>query len=315
MKAARLRQLGGPEQVVYEDAPAPRAGPGDALVRVYATGITPTELSWDPTYGRPDGSPRLPVIPGHEVSGVVEAVGPQSDIVGVGEAVYGLTDFTRDGAAAEYVVVAARNLAPKPVSLDHAHAAAVPLSALTAWQALFDHAGLGRGHRVLIHGASGGVGTFAVQLAHLHGIYVIGTGSTRNIEFIKQLGADQALDYGKVRFEDEVHDVDAVIDTVGGDTLRRSWQTLLSGGILVSIVEPISEDEAARHDARGKYFIVEPDRRELTEIRQLIDTGKLAPVVARIVPLARAREAFEDGSSRHTRGKIVIQVRTEEEDD
>lgn len=311
MKAARLHQRGGAEQIVYEDAPMPSPAQSDALVRVYATGITPAELSWDPTYSNPDGSSRIPIIPGHEVSGVVESLGAGVSGLQVGDPVYGLTDFYRDGAAAQYVAVHADDLAPKPQTIDHAHAAAVPLSGLTVWQALFDHADLSRGQRLLIHGAAGGVGTFTVQLARWRGIHVIATGSQHNADFLRQLGADEFLDYNAVRFEEQVRDVDAVLDTVGGDTLQRSWRTLRPGGILISIVEPIPEGEPARHNARGKFFIVEPDRAELIEITRLIDTHVLAPTVAKVVPLESAREAFAEGSGGHTRGKIVIQVRTE----
>jgi NADPH:quinone reductase-like Zn-dependent oxidoreductase len=217
----------------------------------------------------------------------------------------------RDGAAAEYMVASVAALAPTPQSLDHAHAAAVPLSALTAWQALFDHAALSSGQRVLIHGAAGGVGTFAVQLARWRGIHVIATASSRNTAFLQSLGADEVIDYQAVRFEDRVANVDAVLDTVGGDTLRRSWKTLAPGGILVSLVEPIPEGEPAAHQMRGKFFIVEPNRGELIEIARLIDTQALKPIVAAIVPLSRARQAFEEGSGGHNRGKIVIQVRSE----
>ena len=177
MKAVRLHREGGPEQLVYEDAPEPVLGAGDALIRVHATGITPAELTWADTYRNCDGSERLPAIPGHEVSGVVESVAHGVSDVSIGDEVYALTSFCRDGAAAEYVAVHAADLAPKPKTLDRVQAAAVPLSALTVWQAFFDHARLAPGQRVLIHGAAGGVGSFAVQIAHWHGAYAVGTAS------------------------------------------------------------------------------------------------------------------------------------------
>src|SRR5215468_10690556 len=195
MKAIRLHRQGGPEQLVYEDAPKPEAGAGDALVRVCATGITPAELAWAETYRKCDGSERLPAIPGHEVSGVVDSVADGVSDVTIGDEVYALTSFCRDGAAAEYVAVRAADLAPKPKTLDHAQAAAVPLSALTVWQAYFDHAHLAPGQRVLIHGAAGGVGTFAVQLAHWRRAHVIGTASAKNRDFLLGLGADEVIDY------------------------------------------------------------------------------------------------------------------------
>jgi NADPH:quinone reductase-like Zn-dependent oxidoreductase len=312
MKAIRLHARGGPEQLVYEDAQSPVLRSGDALVRVYATAITRTELTWDETYQNPDGSPRIPTIPGHEVSGVVEALSPGVTGLSIGDAVYGLTDFPRDGAAAEFVAVRATNLAPKPRTIDHAHAAAVALSGLTAWQALFTHAKLQRGQRVLIHAAAGGVGTFAVQLARWKGAHVITTSSGANLQFLRGLGADETIDYTKTRYESDLRDVDVVLDSVGGDTVQRSWQVLRPGGILISITKPISETEARQHGARGLFFIVEGDRSQLEELAKLIDAGSLKIFVSATLPLERAREAFELGAKGHTRGKIVLQVRDDE---
>ncbi len=308
MKAIRLHARGGPEQLVYEDAPEPAVRNGDALVRVHACAITPTELTWPPTYTTRDGASRLPSIPGHEVAGVVEAVSLNSAGVKVGEEVYALTDFWRDGAAAEYVAVNAADLAPKPPSPSDVQAAAVPLAALTAWQALFDHAGLTIGQEVLIHGATGGVGSFAVQLAHWRGAYVVGTASAENVDLARQLGADQVIDYNTVRFEDKVRDANVVLDTVGGDTLERSWGVLRRGGVLVSIVDSAPADKAARYGVRGVFFIVTPNRAELMEIGRLIENGKLRPIIEATFPLEAAREAFEHGASGHNRGKIVLQV-------
>ena len=308
MKAIRLHARGGPEQLVYEDAPPPVLGAGDALVRVYATSITRTELTWDQTYRNADGSPRIPTIPGHALSGVIESVPLGVRDLGPGDAVYGLTDFPRDGAAAEYVAVRASNLALKPRSIDHIHSAAVTLSGLTAWQALFTHAGLERGQKVLIHGGAGGVGVFAVQLAHWKGAHVITTSSGANLDFLRGLGAGETIDYTKTRFEDQLRDVDVVLDAVGGDTVQRSWQVLRKGGVMVSVVKPIPESEPREQGARGVFFIVEPDRDQLEEMAKLIDAGALKSIVAAVVPLARARDAFEMGLKGHTRGKIVLQV-------
>jgi NADPH:quinone reductase-like Zn-dependent oxidoreductase len=312
MKTIRLHARGGPEQLVYEDAPQPTLAPGDALVRVYATGITSTELTWDQTYQNPDGSPRLPTIPGHEVSGVVEELASGANGVSIGEAVYGLTDFPRDGAAAEFVAVRATNLAPKPRNVDHPHSAAATLAGLTAWQALFTHGGLGKGQKTLIHGGAGSVGTLAVQLAHLRGAHVVTTSSSANLDFLRGLGADETIDYRETRFEDAVRDVDVVLDAVGGDTVERSWRVLRPGGIIISVVQPIPENEPREHGARGLFFIVEPDRGQLDAMAQLIDAGTLKPIVAQVLPLAQAREAFELGLQGHSRGKIVLRVRDEE---
>ena len=302
MKAVRLHREGGPEQLVYEDAPKPQLGAGDALIRVHATGITPAELSWAETYRNCDGSDRLPAIPGHEVSGVVQSVAHGVTDVSIGDEVYALTSFCRDGAAAEYVAVHAADLAPKPKTLNFVQAAAVPLSALTVWQAFFDHARLAPGQRLLIHGAAGGVGAFAVQTARWHGAYVIGTASAENHDFLLDLGANEVIDYQHVRFEEAVRDVDVVLDTIGGGTRERSWQVLKPRGVLVSLPEPIPKGEAAAHGQRGVFFIVRPDREQLSRLATLIDSGALRPVIAQAVPLAEAREAFERGVAGHTRG-------------
>jgi NADPH:quinone reductase-like Zn-dependent oxidoreductase len=308
MKAIRLHAKGGPEQLVYEDAPKPQLRPGDALVRVHACAITHTELTWTPTYTTQDGHDRTPTIPGHELAGVVEAVTPDVTEVNPGDAIYGLADFYRDGAAADYIAIHAADLAPKPPSLNFVQAGAVPLAALTAWQALFDHSALASGQSVLIHGATGGVGSFAVQLAHQRGIHVIGTAKTENLDMLRQLGADEVIDYTGTRFEDRVHDVDAVLDTVGGETLKRSFTVLRRGGILVSVVDEPPRDLAGKLGVRAMYFIVEPSRGELIEIGRLIEADDLRPIIDAVFPLEQAREAFEHGAAGHSRGKIVLQI-------
>ena len=311
MKAIRLHRQGGPEQLVYEDAPEPKLGPGDALVRVHATGITPAELTWPDTYQHCDGSARLPAIPGHEVSGVVEGVADTVDDVLVGEAIYALSSFCRDGAAAQYVAVNAADLTQRPKTLDPVQAAAVPLSALTVWQAFFDHAHLTSGQRVLIHGAAGGVGTFAVQIARRHGAHIVATASAENHDFLVGLGVNEVIDYRHVRFEQAVGDIDVVLDTIGGETRERSWQVLKPGGLLITLPEPIPEGEAtARGNGgrRGLFFIVQPNRQQLGTIATLIDSGAVRPIIAETIPLARARQAFERGAGGHTRGKLVLAV-------
>ena len=308
MKAIRLQERGGPEKLVYEDAPEPGLNPGDALVQVYATGITPTELTWDDTYTNCDGSERLPAIPGHEVSGIVARIAADVSDVQIGDEVYGLTSFCRDGSAAEYVAVRAADLAPKPKSLDHTQTAAVPLSGLTIWQAYFDHAHLKSGQRVLIHGAAGGVGTFGVQIAHWCGAHVIGTASAKNHDFLRSLGADEVIDYRQVRFEEATRDIDLVLDTIGGETRERSWQVLKPTGMLITLTGPIPEGEAARHGKRGLFFIVQPNRVQLGKIAELLDSGVIRVIVAQSIPLANAHEAFERGVAGHTRGKLVLQV-------
>lgn len=307
MKAARVHHRVAAEAVVYEDVPVPALTPGDALVRVHAAGISPAEFTWQ-IWQTPDGRSRLPAIPSHEVSGVVAAVSSEVQDVAIGDAVYALTDFFRDGAAAEYVAVRAADLAPKSRTISHVEAAATPLSALTAWQALFDHAQLTSGQRVLIHGAAGGVGSFAVQLARWRGAHVIGTASARNISFVRDLGADEVIDYRATHFETALGDVDIVFDTVGGQVLERTWSVLKRGGSLITIVRPQSPDWAKAREARGVFFIVEPRRDQLIELNRLIEAGTVRPIVEAVFPLEQAREAFERGAREHPRGKLVLAV-------
>ena len=309
MKAIRIHGRGGPERLVYEDVPQPHPGQGEVLVRVYATGVIASELSWDETYETKAGSKRVLPIPGRDLSGVVEEVGPGTPTLTKGSQVYAMTDYGRDGAEAEFTIALPSELAPKPRTLDYVQAAAVPLTALTAWQALFDHASLVAGQTVLIHGAAGGVGVFAVQLAHWAGAHVIATASARNRDFLHELGANEVIDYTTTRFEDGVHDVDLVFDTVGGDTLQRSWQVIKPGGALVTIVSPQPSFEKAKaHGIHPFWFIVEPNRDELIQVGTLIDSGHLRPIIDTMFPLSQARQAYEQGARGHTRGKIVLRV-------
>src|SRR6266513_1634409 len=236
MKAVRLHGQGGPDHLVYEDVPQPHPGLGEVLVRVYATGVIANELKWDVTYQTKAGNPRALPIPGRDLSGVVEEVGYGVSTLVPGSEVYAMLDYCCDGAEAEFTIALPHELAPKPGTLDHVQAAAVPLSALTAWQGLFEYAKLVAGQTVLIHGAAGGVGVFAVQLARWAGAQVIATASKRNRDFLCELGANEIIDYTTTRFEEVVQGVDFVFDTVGGDTLQRSWQVIKPGGVLVSVV-------------------------------------------------------------------------------
>jgi len=308
LKAIRIHTRAGPEALVYEEVATPQINDGQALIKVHATGITPTEFTWNSTFTTRGGRDRMPVVPGFEVSGTVERTSPDVSDPAVGDAVYGLLDFWRDGGAAEYVAVRASDLAPKPETLDHVHASAVPLSGLTAWQALFDHAKLTSGQSVLIHGAGGGVGTFAVQFAHRRGAHVIATASQGKTAFLYELGADDVIDYARVRFDEKVHDVDAVLDTVGGDTLERSWGVIRRGGVLVTIVGDTPEDKMAKHGVRGASILVQPDRAKLVQISQMIDAGEIRPVVDAVFPLSQARQAYERGLLGHNRGKLVLKV-------
>ncbi len=309
MKAIRIHGRGGPERLVYEDVPQPHPGQGEVLVRVYATGVISNELRWDETYQTTAGSPRALPIPGRDLSGVVEEVGPGVTTLVKGSQVYTMLGYARDGAEAEFTIALPSELAPKPRTLDYVQAAAVPLAALTAWQALFEHASLVAGQTVLIHGAAGGVGVFAVQLAHWAGAHVIATASARNRDFLHELGVNEVIDYTTTRFEDGVHDVDLVFDTVGGATLQRSWQVIKPGGVLVTIVSPPPSFENAKaHGIRPFWFGVEPNRDELIQIGTLIDAEHLRPIIDTVFPLSQARQAYEQWARGHTRGRIVLRV-------
>ncbi|WP_406104939.1 NADP-dependent oxidoreductase [Micromonospora globbae] len=311
MHAVRAHRRGGPEQLVYEEAPRPEPGPGEVLVAVKAASMTPHELTWGATWTDSfdgSGSERTPIVPSHEFSGVVAATGEGVRSPAEGEAVYGLIPFTRDGAAAEYVTVPAAVVAAKPVTVDHDHAAALPLSALTAWQALVTHAGLQAGQHVLVQGGAGGVGMYAVQLATALGARVSATAAASDLDFVRDLGAEQVIDYAHDRFEDHVRDVDVVVDTVGGDTQSRSWSVLRPGGVLVTTATPPDEQEAARYGVRGVFFVVEPDGDALRSIAELVDDGRLRAVLDRVLPLRETRAGYEALETAKRRGKIVVHV-------
>jgi len=308
MKAIRMHGRGGPDQLVYEEVLKPHPGPGELLVRVEAAAIIVSELSWDETYQTTAGAPRPFPIPGRDLSGVVAEVGADVTDIAVGQAVYAMLGYGRDGAQAEYAIVLPSEAAPKPPTLDDVLMAAVPLSALTAWQALFIHANLSKGQRVLIHGASGGVGTYAVQLARWAGAHVITTASLRNADFLRDLGADQIIDYSTKRFEDVVRDVDVIFDLVGGDTLARSWQVVRPGGVLVSVVSQPPAAPAGKSGVRSVYFIVEPSSQQLRQIGGLLESGDVRPIVDHVFPLDQARSAYEAAIVGHPKGKIVLSI-------
>jgi NADPH:quinone reductase-like Zn-dependent oxidoreductase len=297
MRAAVLRGAGGAADVSIDEVAVPRPGSGEVLVRVHAAAITRDELEW-PT-------DRLPAIPSYEASGVVAAVGPQTDDVTVGDEVYALTDFGRDGMAAEYGAVPSALLAAKPRTVDHRAAAAIPMGALTAWQGLFTHGGLVAGQRVMIVGAAGGVGRFATQLARWRGATVVAVVSAAKVEHARALGAGEVIDRSATE-RGAVEPVDLVFDTAGGDVLTFAASAVRPGGTLVSVAaEPPSE---VRDRVASTYFIVEPGRDQLAEIADLVDGDVLDPAVDSVFPLDDARAAFERSLRPDTTGKIVIRI-------
>jgi NADPH:quinone reductase-like Zn-dependent oxidoreductase len=308
MRAVRAHARGGADQLRLEDVPKPEPRAGEALVRVHAAGITPTELEWSETWADRQGHDRTPTIPSHEVSGVVEELGHGVTHVVAGEEVYGLVPFDHDGAAAEYVAVRARDLAPKPVTLDHSRTAALPLSALTAWQAFTEQAHVQPGNHVLVHGGAGGVGAFAVQIAKALGARATATASAGDIEYVRSLGADVVIDYKAAPFETIVRDVDVVLDPIGGRTTEASVGVLNDGGSVISLAGPLTVTLPEGRDLSARFFIVEPERSHLIELARLVDEGRLRVEVAETFSLEDAAAAYEYGRTARRRGKVVIQV-------
>ena len=307
MNALRLRTRGGPEALEYGQAPQPSPAEGEISVLVHAAAVTPTELTWAPTWTTRAGEARrLPVIPGHEFSGEVDEVGHGVTDLAPGDAIFGMNDWFGDGAQAELCVARAVDVASKPRSIDHVAAAATPISALTAWQGLVERARLAPGERVLVHGAAGGVGLFAVQIARGRGAQVIGTASAHNLELVRGLGAHAVIDHRAQRFEELARDVDVVFDTVGGDTLARSWAVLGPKGRLVTIA---ASEEGTRDDRiRDAFFIVEPDRAQLASMARMIDAGELRVLVGAVFPLAAGVRAYRH---KPLRGKVVLAIQSE----
>jgi NADPH:quinone reductase-like Zn-dependent oxidoreductase len=308
MKAIRIHNYGGPEVLQYEDAPRPKPQAGEVLIRVHAAGVNPIDWKVREGHMKDFWPHKLPLILGWDLSGVVEEVGPRISQFKKGDEVYSLPDPTRNGAYADYIVVREPELALKPNSLHDIRAAAVPLAALTGWQSLFDTAQLQPGQRVLIHAGSGGVGHFAVQLAKWKGAYVFATASTKNQDLLRELGVDEPIDYTQQRFEDVGRNIDIVLDTLGGETQERSWSVLKKGGVLVSLVQPPSEEKAEELGVRAAIIGAQPNGAQLARIAKIIDAGQLAPVIDRILPLSEVRRAHELSQSGHTHGKIALRV-------
>jgi NADPH:quinone reductase-like Zn-dependent oxidoreductase len=307
MKAMRFND--SPDLPALDEAtvPTPEAGPGEILVRVHASGVTPTELRWHPTTHTREGGERKGAIPGHEFSGVIEKVGEGVDTALVGREVFGMNDWFAEGSAAEYVVTKPANVTAKPARLSHPEAASVPISALTAWQGLYDRGRPQPGETVLIHGGAGAVGIFAIQLARRAKARVITTSDARHADFLRKLGASEVVDYRSTFFEDHVPPVDVIFDTAGGSTLQRSWKVLKPGGRMVTI----ASSESGSQDERTKaaFFIVEPKGEQLAQIAELLQSGELQPCVDGIIPFAQASDAYLGIVPRnYGRGKVVIAI-------
>jgi NADPH:quinone reductase-like Zn-dependent oxidoreductase len=311
MKAIAIHQYGGREVLKYEDIPRPEPKDNQLLIRVIAAGVNPVDGMIRSGIFDKEGKRAFPIILGGDVAGVVEKVGNKITQFKVGDPVFAYVSLDNSGGYAQYATVTEHEAAPKPKSLTYVESAAVPIVAMTAWQALVDAAKLSSGQTVLIHGGSGGVGSFAIQIAKARGAKVIATASTANQDFLKQLGADVAIDYTKQKFEDVAKDVDVVLDSIGKDTLARSYGVVKKGGIIVSLVARPNESELQKHGIRGVALDVEPNSEELAQITKLIDESKIKVVVSQTFPLSEAMKAQEQVASGHTRGKIVLKIADE----
>ncbi|MGN9789999.1 NADP-dependent oxidoreductase [Streptomyces sp. OZ13] len=309
MRAITVPSWGGPETLTLADLPRPVPGPTEILVRVHAAGVNPVDWKTRATGGF--GMHGEPPVLGHDVSGVVEQVGPGVTLYRPGDEVFGMPEFPRQaGGYAEYVTGPARHFAPKPAELTHIEAAALPLAGLTAWQALVETAGLTGGQRVLIHAAAGGVGHLAVQIASARGAYVVGTAREHKHALLKELGADEVIDYSRQDFVTALgRTVDVVLDSVGGDYGPRSLAVLRDGGTLVTLPSPDEVPAGADRGVRTGFTLVEPDSTGMRALAGLVAAGRLRPVVETVLPLERAADAHRLGEAGRTRGKIVLSVR------
>src|SRR6266852_1773740 len=311
MKAIVVHEYGGPEVLKLDDVPRPVPKENEILVKVIAAGVNPVDSAARSQKFAQFLNIKLPAIPGYDIAGVVEKTGATVTKLKAGDPVYAYIALDKGGGYAEYALATEKETSPKPKSLSCAAAAAVPLVSLTAWQALIDTAKLSAGQTVLIHGGSGGVGRLAIQIAKARGAKVFATASTANQEFLRQMGADVAIDYTKQKFEDVAKDVDVVLDAVGKDTLARSYGIVKKGGIIVSLVARPDQAELDKHGIRGAPLGVEPNSDELAEITNLIDERKIKVIVSQTLPLAEAAKAQAQADTHHTRGKIVLTVAEE----
>lgn len=308
MKAIRIHEFGGPDVLSIDEIPVPQPEKDEVLIRVHATSVNPVDWKIREGQRKEKFPSKLPLTLGWDVSGVIESLGDQVGHFRKGDEVYGRPDPTKNGAYAEYIVVKANLLSIKPISIGHTEAAAVPLAGLTAWQGLFDHGLLKEGQKVLIHAAAGGVGTYAVQFAKSKGAYVIGTASDQNIDFLKRLGADEVIDYNMESFETILHDIDLVLDTIGGDTQLKSIDVLKPGGRLITTLAPEFVSEAKAKNVHLSSYMAQSIPKQLEEIAELIDAGKVKPVIDQVLPFTDARKAHLSNEQGHTRGKIVLRV-------
>ncbi|MGI8788063.1 MAG: NADP-dependent oxidoreductase [Pyrinomonadaceae bacterium] len=306
MKAVVIEKYGKEDVLNYKDVDKPAPQADEILVKVHIAAVNPVDWKIRDGLGEMFGL-KLPLILGCEIAGTVESVGTNVKNFKAGDEVFGYLG-SHQGGYAEYAVLKENELSKKPENFDFENAAAIAVGALTAWQAMFDNAGLQSGQKILIHGASGGVGSMAVQLAKAKGAYVVATASGKNEELVKSLGADEFIDYQKTKFEDAVKDVDAVLDTIGGETQERSFQVLKKGGHLVSLVNPPSPESAEKYGVKAEMLNMQPNAGELAEITELAEQGKLKTHVDTVLPFAEIKKAHELSKSGRANGKIVLKI-------
>jgi NADPH:quinone reductase-like Zn-dependent oxidoreductase len=308
MNAVRIHEYGNVDVLKLEETPLPRIGVDELLIKIFASSVNPVD--WKVREGHLQGMKlhHLPLTLGWDVSGVVEKTGSAVTNFKVGDEVFTRPAIERDGSYAEYIAVKADDVARKPRTVSHLQAAVVPLAGLAAWESLVQVANIQPGQKVLIHAGSGGVGHLAVQLAKAKGAYVIATASTRNVVWVKSLGADEVIDYKTQQFDEIVSDVDVVFDTVGGETQADSWKVLKKNGILVSITNPPDEAIAAKHGVRSAFVFIKPNASSLQSLAELIDAGKIQPHIDRIFSLEQIKEAQTWSQSGHSIGKIAIEI-------
>jgi len=308
MKAMVVHEFGGPEVMKYEDAPRPEPKDDEILVRVMAAAVNPVDSYVRQGMFAKRGMDNRPAIIGYDISGVVEKTGANAKKFKAGDKVYSYLSVMRGGGYAEFAIAKESETALKPKNINFEQAAAVPLAATTAWQSLVDEAKLNAGQTVLVHGGSGGVGSFAIQIAKARGAKVIATASTAHQDLLKQLQVDQAIDYTTTKFEDMVKDVDVVLNCVRAEALARSYGVVKKGGIIVSITDEPDQTECAKHGIRGSRLGAHPDANVLEELTKLIEAGKMKPIVSQTLPLADASKAHQQIETHHTLGKIVLKV-------
>ena len=305
MKAVRIHEFGGPDRVQIEEVATPKVTRGKALVRIRAAGVNPVDWMVREHLYNPKGADRVPLTLGQDFAGVIEKIGSDSQtLLREGDEVFGEVF----GSFAEYALVPLKDLVKKPRSLDFTIAASLPMPALTAWQAIIDTAGAKPGMRFLIHGASGGVGSFAAQFARWKDAEVAATASEPSFDFLRSIGVDPIIDYRRERFEEKLRDIDVVLDPLGGDTQARSWSVLKRGGMLINLIGEIDKESAKRAGVRAVDFGMEYDVQDLEQIAALVEGGAIRPHISKVLPLDQARQAMDLNQQGKSHGKIVLEV-------